>query len=143
MDLWADGKYLSSAILDIEANIIIMSYVYILITILLTVYGQIVIKWQVMQVGAVPSDAAEKVVFFFRLLINPWVFSAFVAALLASMFWMAAMTKLQLSHAYPFMSATFVLVLILSSLIFHEPLTWPKLVGLGFIVAGIVAGSQG
>lgn len=61
-----------------------MSYFYILLTILLTVYGQVVIKWQVMQAGTFPLDGREKVVFLFRLFLNPWVISAFVAALLAS-----------------------------------------------------------
>lgn len=125
--MWADGKFLSAVIPDIGAKQYSMSYFYILITILLTVYGQIIIKWQVMQAGALPLDAPEKMVFLFRLFLNPWVISAFVAALMASISWMAAMTMFQLSHAYPFMSATFVLVLILSSLVFHEPVTWPKL----------------
>lgn len=120
-----------------------MSYFYILLTILLTVYGQVVIKWQVMNAGSIPPDLTGKFNFLFQLLLNPWIISAYAAALLASVFWMAAMTKLQLSHAYPFMSATFVLILILSSLLFHEPVTWPKLVGLGLIVAGIIVGSQG
>lgn len=143
MDLWVDGKSLYAEISDAEGNRYLMSYVYILITILLTVYGQIVIKWQVMQAGIFPPDAQEKLIFLLKLCLNAWVISAFLAALLASVSWMAAMTKLQLSHAYPFMSTTFVLVLILSSLVFHEPLTWPKLIGLGFIVAGIIVGSQG
>ncbi len=120
-----------------------MSYAYIFITIILTVYGQIAIKWQVMNAGIFPVDASDKILFLFRLLLNPWVISAFLAALLASFSWMAAMTKLQLSHAYPFMSITFVLVLVLSGLIFHEPITWPKVVGMGLIIAGIVVGSQG
>jgi len=143
MDLWADGKSLYAEISDVEGNHYLMSYVYILITILLTVYGQIVIKWQVMQAGIFPPDAQEKLIFLLKLFLNAWVISAFMAAILASVSWMAAMTKLQLSHAYPLMSATFVLVLILSSLVFHEPLTWPKLIGLGFIVVGIIVGSQG
>ena len=53
------------------------------------------------------------------------------------------MTRLPLSHAYPFVSFSFVLVLISSAVFFHEPLTWPKLVGMACIVAGIVIGSQG
>ena len=53
------------------------------------------------------------------------------------------MTKLPLSHAYPFVSFTFVLVVLSGAIIFHEPLTWPKIVGMVCIVAGIVIGSQG
>ena len=120
-----------------------MSYVYIMLTIILTVYGQLAIKWQVMNAGIFPAETPEKIFFLSRLLLNPWVISAFLAAFLASVSWMAAMTKLQLSHAYPFMSLSFILVLVLSGLIFHEPITWFKVAGMVLIIAGIVLGSQG
>ena len=120
-----------------------MSYVYVFLTIFLTVYGQIAIKWQVTAAGAFPADPEGKLLFLARLLLNPWVISALAAALLAAVSWMAAMTKLDLSHAYPFMSLAFVLVLILSALVFHEPVTLPKIAGLALISAGIIVGSQG
>ena len=120
-----------------------MSYLYILLTILLTVYGQIVIKWQVLKAGALPEATSDKIAFLLQLLLNPWIVSAFAAALLASVFWMAAMTKLQLSHAYPFMSLAFVLILIASGLFFHEAITPLKIAGIVLIVLGIIVGSQG
>ncbi len=120
-----------------------MSYVYVFLTILLTVYGQIIIKWQVLNAGIFPEAAADKIWFLLKLLINPWVASALLAALLAAVAWMAAMTRLDLSRAYPFMSLAFVLVLVFSSLIFHEPVTIPKVVGIALIVLGIAVGSQG
>lgn len=121
-----------------------MSYVYIALTIFFTVYGQVVLKWQAASAGQLPTSPGEKVVFVLRLMfLNPWVLSGLFSAFLASMAWVAAMTKLPLSHAYPFMSLAFVLVMFLSALFFHEPLTWPKLVGMTLIVSGIVVGSQG
>lgn len=120
-----------------------MSYLYIALTVLFTVYGQIVIKWQAGQAGELPAGGGEKVVFLLRLVLNPWVFSGLCAAFVASLTWMAAMTRLPLSHAYPFVSASFVLVVLSGALFFHEPLTWPKIVGMVCIVAGIVIGSQG
>lgn len=120
-----------------------MSYLYIALTIALTVYGQIVIKWQVLKAGALPEALPDKIAFLFNLLLNPWVVSAFAAALLASVFWMAAMTKLQLSHAYPFMSLAFVLVLMASGLFFNEPVTPLKIAGILLIILGIIVGSHG
>ena len=120
-----------------------MSYLYVAATILLTVYGQIVIKWQVSAAGAFPASPADKLWFLLQLLVNPWVISALAAALAAAVTWMAAMTKLDLSHAYPFTSFAFVLVVLLSAWFFHEPLTWQKVAGLALICAGIVLGSQG
>src|SRR5262245_7401428 len=111
-----------------------MGYIYIGLTILLTVYGQLVLKWQVSLAGALPDDGGEKVWFLLRLLLNPWVLSGFAAAFLASMTWMAAMTKFQLSYAYPFMSLNFALVFLLSVVLFSEPLTLTRVSGLVLIM---------
>jgi multidrug transporter EmrE-like cation transporter len=55
---------------------------------------------------------------------------------------MAAMTKFPISYAYPFTSLAFVLVVFLGAVFFNEPITWPRVVGLTAIVAGIVISSQ-
>ncbi|HQT27636.1 MAG TPA: EamA family transporter [Burkholderiales bacterium] len=120
-----------------------MSYFYVFLTIILTVYGQIAIKWQVLKAGALPEDPASKFQFLFHLVLNPWVLSAFLAAFLASVTWMAAMTKLQLSHAYPFMSLAFVLVILLSNVFFGEQVTTLKVAGIVLVVLGLAIGSQG
>ncbi|UHQ20007.1 EamA family transporter [Lysobacter sp. KIS68-7] len=120
-----------------------IAYCLVLTTVLLTVSGQFLLKWQVLRAGALPADASERLHFLLRLLLNPWVLSAFAAAFLASVTWMMAMTKLQLSHAYPMTALTFALVVFGSAVLFHEPVTPLKVVGLVLIVAGIVVGSQG
>jgi multidrug transporter EmrE-like cation transporter len=120
-----------------------MNHLYILLTILFTVYGQIVIKWQVQLAGAFPQDNIEKLQYIIKLLLSPWVISSFICAFLAALSWMAAMTKLPLSYAYPFMSLAFVLVIFLSSIFFKEPVTMNKFLGLAFIVLGIIIGSKG
>lgn len=120
-----------------------MSYLFVFITIFLTVYSQIVIKWQVVAAGAFPVETPDRLWFLAKLLMNPWVISALLAGLLAVVSWMAAMTKLDLSHAYPFMSLAFVLVLVLSALVFHEPVNAWKIGGLALITLGIIVGSQG
>jgi multidrug transporter EmrE-like cation transporter len=117
--------------------------IYVGLTVALTVYGQLVIKWQVNLAGSLPNGALAKVEFLAHLLMNVWVLSAFTAAFLASLTWIAAMTKFQLSYAYPFMSLNFVVVLFLSIWLFDESLTTPKVVGLLLIIAGIVVSSRG
>lgn len=122
---------------------ILMAYVYIFLTVLLTVYGQLIVKWQVNSAGDFPEESINKVLFILRLLLNPWVISSFLAAFLASLAWMAALTKFSLSFAYPFMSLSFVLVTVFSAIFFSESITLPKALGLGLIVSGIIVGSQG
>jgi len=120
-----------------------MAHIYIFLPILLTVYGQLVIKWQVKSAGALPSETIDKIWFILHLLLNPWVISCFATAFLSALVWMAAMTKFSLSYAYPFMSLSFVLVVALSSVFFQDSITAPKAVGITLIVAGIIIGSKG
>lgn len=120
-----------------------MNHLYILLTILLTVYGQLVIKWQVNLAGSLPHGLADKFLFLGKLLLNPWIISSLAAAFLAAMAWMGAMSKFQLSYAYPFMSLAFVLVLLCSNWFFDEPLTLHKLLGVTLIFAGLVVSSRG
>ncbi|MEO6967157.1 MAG: EamA family transporter [Rhodanobacteraceae bacterium] len=119
-----------------------MSYLLVLLTILFTVYGQIAIKWQVLQAGALPHDPSAKFVFVLRLLLNPWVISALFAALLAAVCWIGAMTRLELSKAYPFMALNFILVAIFANLFFGEAITWPKVAGLTLVVIGLIVGGM-
>ncbi len=110
---------------------------------LLTVYGQLVIKWQIIKAGAFPEGITERVWFLLRMVFNPWVISCLAAAFLAFLLWMVAMTRFELSHAYPFVSMSFVVVLVLSGLFFHESITVPKLLGVLLIMSGIIVGAQG
>ena len=119
-----------------------MSYVYVGATIVLTVYGQLVIKWQVSRAGGLPPEPSAKVGFLLHLLLNPWVASGLVAALIAALAWMAAMTKLELSFAYPFMSLSFVFVLVLSALLLRESLTPYKVIGMALVIIGLFISSR-
>ena len=119
-----------------------MAHFYILMTVLLTVYGQLVLKWRIGSYGPLPESFSGKLGFLFGLLFDPFIFSGLIAALIAAFFWMAAMTTFDVSYAYPFVSGAFVLVFLFSVFLFGEPVTWQKIVGLVLIVAGIIVTSR-
>lgn len=115
-----------------------MGYLYILSTITFTVYGQLIIKWVMDKQGGLPESFWDKIMFLLQLFLNPWILSGFLAAFLAALSWMAAMTKFDISYAYPFMSLSFVLVFILSVFLFGEPISTQKVIGFSLIVLGIL-----
>ena len=114
-----------------------IGYLCVCLTLLFTVYGQLVIKWQLGS-QELPEGGLTKIIFLLQQLLNPWVFSGFASAFLAALCWMAAMTKLPISQAYPFMSLAFVIVIIASGYLFNEPIGVNKFIGAAFIVAGLV-----
>jgi multidrug transporter EmrE-like cation transporter len=117
-------------------------YIYVFLTLFLTVYGQLVIKWQidkaVVEAGQFPAAWLDKIAFLLRQFLNPWILSGFAAAFLAAVSWMAAMTRLQIGVAYPFMSLAFVLVLAFSIAFLGENLTWAKGIGTAMVVCGLI-----
>lgn len=113
-------------------------YLYILGTLIFTVYGQIVLKWRMTNLQVVlPEGALDKVIYLVRLMLDPFIFSGFVSAFVASLFWMAAMSKFEITHAYPFMSLAPALVFVVGVAFLGEPFTWGKVIGLVFIAIGI------
>jgi len=120
-----------------------MAYLYIAATIVLTAYGQLILKWRLALKGAMPEAVQEKLVYLFYALLDPYVISSFAAAFLASLTWMAALTKFELSYAYPFMSISFIIVFLLSIFVFGETFNFYKLGGCLLIVAGIIVLSKG
>lgn len=120
-----------------------VDYSYIAATIGFTVYGQLMLKWRIQKFGAMPDGGLEKLKFLVGLLFDPLILSGFIAAFAAALAWMAAMTRFELSHAYPFMALNFVLVLVLSGWLLAEPLTGPKVFGVLLIVLGTIVSARG
>lgn len=115
-----------------------MGYFYIAGTILFTVYGQLILKWRIVRYGELPELWVEKGLFLIKILFDPYICSGFFAAFIASFFWMAAMTKFDLSHAYPIIvGGLAILTSVFAILFFKEPISFFKVTGILFIVTGV------
>jgi len=111
--------------------------------ILLTVFGQVVFKWQADVMEAMPEGLSERFWFMVRVAFNPWIIASYGSAFLASLFWWLALRTLDLSHAYPFTMISYVLVLVASALLFREVITAPKIIGMLLIIIGMIVASRG
>ena len=122
----------------------LIDYSYILGTVVFTVYGQLIIKWRIGDYGQLPEELGNKLIFLFKLLFDPYIFSGLVAAFVASMFWMAAMTRFDVSHAYPFITAGLTLITVIMAVaILGEPVTMYKVTGVLLIISGVIVMGQG
>lgn len=114
-----------------------LDHIYIAGTIIFTVYSQLIMRWQVSLAGALPSDLLGKVHFVGHLFLNPWVISSIFATLLAGISWMLAMSRFEISYAYPWISLNFLLMLFFGVVLFDESFSLAKLFGTLLVVAGI------
>ena len=112
-------------------------------TVLLTVYGQGIVKWRVDDAGRAPAGLGGQLGRALALALDPWVWTAGVAVVVASLAWLAALTRLELSVAYPLMSASLVLVVLLGVVAFGEHLSAAKLIGAVLVVGGLVVATSG
>ncbi len=117
-----------------------MRYFYIFATLFFTIYGQLVLKWRISHLKYTLPDGgiSDKFVSLIKLIFDPFIFSGFVSAFVASLFWMAAMTKFQITEAYPFMSLAPAIVFILGVWLLNETFTWGKVIGLILIMIGLI-----
>jgi multidrug transporter EmrE-like cation transporter len=114
-----------------------IGYLYIAATLVFGTYSQMIVKWRVGEAGDFPAGAGDKLHFLATFIFSPWVLSAGVAVLIAALAWVAALTQLELSRAYPFVGLTFATVLIGSAVFFSEAITIGKVAGVVLIIAGI------
>ncbi len=115
-----------------------VDHLYIVLSIVFAVASQLIIKWKMSAFDlSHMSTMGEKFLFASSMLINPYIMAAILLTLLSGLSWMIAMTKFDISYAYPYTALGFVLILLFSILLFHEPLTWYKVFGIVFIMTGI------
>jgi len=113
-------------------------YIYVLLTILFTTYGQLMLKWRLSKLHNIPQNIPAKFLFLSKVIFTDfYVMSGFAAAYIAALCWMSAISKLQLNIAYPFMSLSFVLVFVFSVVLFHEKANMMQIAGLLLILCGV------
>jgi drug/metabolite transporter (DMT)-like permease len=100
------------------------------------------VKWRVLHHGHIPAGVRSKASYLGNLLIDPWMLTALLAVFVAALSWMAALSRLEISRAYPFMGLSFVFVLLLGGAFFDEPITALKIAGALLVVAGIALGAS-
>ncbi len=116
-----------------------MKYLYIVGTVVFTVYGQLILKWRIGLHGSMPEALLAKLLFLFGLFSDIYILSGFAAAFIASLFWMAAMTTFELSNAYPIITGGLVLLTsILAIAAFSESLSSNKVIGIALILLGVL-----
>ncbi len=113
------------------------AHLFAIATPILAAISQVIIKWQTIQAGQLPIDFSARILFIVELLIRPWVIIALFATFMSGVCWILAMTKLELSYAYPYVAAPFIVVPLLAVILFGESITAGKIIGSAFVLLGI------
>ena len=115
---------------------------FILLTLTFTVVGQLLVKRGMIEVGSHPSQLGLLPRFLWQTLTNWKVIGGLAAAVIAALSWMIAVSRTDLSFAYPFMGLAIVLVLALSGALFREQIPFSRWVGVLVVCLGIFIASR-
>lgn len=109
----------------------------ILISILLQVYAQLVLKHAIEQRLPLPEGLRARAYFFLEMLADIKVLSAMACGFIIVLFWSAALSRLPLSIAYPLMALSYPAVLVGSWFFFGDSLSVQKMLGISLIIVGV------
>ncbi len=86
--------------------------------------------------GVLVQDAA-------RIVLDPWVMSGLACYAVSIVAWMAVLSKVHVSYAYPFLSIGYVVVVAAAYFLFREPVGVTKMLGVGLICIGVMLVAKG
>jgi drug/metabolite transporter (DMT)-like permease len=121
-----------------------MLYVVILISVCLAAVAQLTLKHGMNQVTAHggPLDLAAPVATFRRVATNVSVVAGLMIFVVSAAAWLVVLSKVPLSFAYPFVSLTYVLILLFDRLALHQGVSGLRWAGVALIIMGIVLVSR-
>jgi multidrug transporter EmrE-like cation transporter len=112
------------------------AYVMVMLSILTSALGQVTLKWGTISVDKSPS--ASIISTMLKYFTNMRIICGIALYGLSMVIWIFAISKIQLSVAYPMVAFGYIIVTALSYFIFHEPLSKMKVAGLAAIVLGVI-----
>jgi drug/metabolite transporter (DMT)-like permease len=115
-----------------------LAIAYILISVLLGAAGQILLKKGMNSMGPVTLTLNQLPTTLWRMGTNPYVLIGLLIYVTGTVFWLAALSRVDLSYAYPFASLSYVIMLVASWLLFGENITPIRLVGSLIVGLGVI-----
>jgi multidrug transporter EmrE-like cation transporter len=115
-----------------------IAIIYILISVLTSTVGQLMLKQGMTNLGEITISINQLPSTVWKMGTNPFVFWGLAIYLAGTVFWLAALSRVDLSYAYPFASLSYVIMLVASWLLFNETISLNRLIGTFVIGIGVL-----
>ncbi len=107
---------------------------YILASVLLVNTGNIIAKYGLQRY---PFQFDAVLTSYVNLFTSPFILLGLAAVGISSIFWLAALSKSDLSYAYPMISIGYIITAVASWIFFKENLTMMRMAGIFIICSGV------
>lgn len=113
-------------------------YGSILICVVIAAVGQLLLKKGLTQMGTLSwSLSRDGFLQWGNVFLNPYVFSGLGLYFMSLVLWLWALSRVDVSVAYPMMSLGYIVTCAAGILIFNEPFSWSKILGVLIIILGV------
>lgn len=119
-----------------------IAVVYILISVLTGAIGQVLLKKGMESMGPLTLSLNQLGSILWRIGTNPYVIIGLAIYVGGMVFWLTALSRVDLSYAYPFASLSYVVMLVASWQLFKEDITPLRLLGTSVVCLGVLLISQ-
>ena len=112
----------------------------ILIAVVLMAYANVALKIRITALGG--SSSVSWLSYILSMILDPWAWSALIAAIVTGLLYVVTLRQLELSVAQPLFALVFVVVPLAAVLILGEHLPLLGIVGLILIFVGVILVGQ-
>lgn len=106
--------------------------------ILFSTTGELLFKIGMNRIGGFEFSASALRTILPRVALNPFIIIGFLGFGLGAVFWLAVLSRVPLSLAYPILALSYFVVVIEAWLFLHERVTWKRMAGVTVIVIGVI-----
>jgi len=117
-------------------------FAMLVIAVVMSGTGELLLKHGMNQVGVLSLHPDYILTGLWKSFTTPFVLLGFVLIFGGSIFWLAIISRVQLSYAYPMLSLGYVFVVLSSWLLLNEHFQPMRLLGVLIIVLGVVVVSR-
>ena len=114
-----------------------MVYLLILLAVVAMSAAQLLLKKGLLVIGEFPQSIGEFGHFLLTASTNGYIISAVFLTIITASAWVLALSKAELSHIYPFMALSYVLIALFSLWLFNENVTALRWLGIALICIGV------
>jgi len=108
----------------------------------LSVVGELLLKHGMNRFGTLDLSLPTLLPTLFRVFTQPLILLGFIFVFGASIFWLAVISRVNLSYAYPLLAFGYVVTALLARVIFNEPISLTRWAGIVVICVGVVLVSR-
>lgn len=111
---------------------------FLVCSLLFGITGQLMLKGGMIEVGRISLLKGNIIKTIFKMFTNRFVFIGVIIFGFSMIFWLFALSELELSYAYPMVSVSYVLIALSSKILFKENVTKKRWLSIAVICLGVI-----